>query len=197
MPLEIDPHWEYHVVDPEVEELFTYTSTKIDDLFDSRLLKTKRLGLRFGNGRWDKFSGRLAPPKPQRVIDNPVTQMCCVSCGTTFLPDRHGRTYCSRFCVVHPGRARKLSNIPCQRCNKVFRPHWHGHIFCSMSCSNKAKGTSLKTMPPEGFKEMYEEGATLNEIMTKFGVQKACLKVWRRKLNLEARPPGNYSRVKK
>jgi hypothetical protein len=192
MPLFIDPAWEYFTPDSEVAEADLFPTSR--NLFDDRLYKAGALGVRFGRGSPDHPRLHLARRLPFRH-DAVLYHVPCLGCSAPFLPDRFDRSYCCRRCVPRPGRAPTRPVSVCACCSAPFRPRWDGHRYCSLSCASRSNRGHGKTAGcDDEFRTLYLSGAPVAAICSRFGIQKKAVRVWRDRLSLTPRPPGNHRR---
>lgn len=152
VPLHIDPDWEYFEPDLEVAELLALSgaTARFDGVGDDRLSKAQILGIRFGKGNPDHCRFRLAPERlVVRERDCRDARKTCLTCSFVFESDRASRSYCSRLCVPHLGKARVLRDVLCQHCSQSFRPREFGQKFCTRRCSAEAR-RAVFVRPPTG-----------------------------------------------
>jgi len=211
MPVEFPPSWEYYTPAPEVAELFDRSGAcpAVARLgFGPRGERSPAPGVQYTD-RPDGYRSRLALPKPERARPEPTREICR-RCGWVFLcrPDRP-RRYCARFCYDEAKAAAKLlrpvSPTPpkpepvkpaCPTCARPFTPRDKGQRFCSRACF---QATRKKPKPPSRyagaavlveFAAAWEAGVPVAALVLRFGVTRAGLTKWRRRLGLAPRPKG-------
>lgn len=64
-----------------------------------------------------------------------LTPKTCGNCGTSFVPDRSLRRFCSRRCMFD--YRRKQRTIRCPVCGREFQRSSRAHVYCSNECRGK------------------------------------------------------------
>lgn len=146
MPAELDPAWEYHTADPEIEELLSEAAGRSTfDTWDAiRTCPVRQLDRPplFQRGVWHSFV--CARPGCGRVYRSlcesslycspscahPASLRVCDYCGRHYRRRRGGRRYCSVECF-HSGQGR----ASCAECGDPFTRRWPAQVYCRPNCA--------------------------------------------------------------
>lgn len=202
MPLEIDERWEYWEPDPDVAWVMARNWGRVSLM---EMLRggyedndCRNLGMRFGSGSWNSCHLHQGPPKKGRWEDmEPIQEQTCPTCERRFLPRKRGAVYCGVICVVRLGRSREAPRQEaCRECGGPMDADSADRIYCSRRCASKAANRvkSARQRPDrDRFIEMWESGASRNDLARAFGISVEAVKRWRVKFGLSPRPEGNHS----